>query len=108
MAKLQYKPIEYAQAEGLYIKYLRLQQGWTQEMLANECGCQKSLISAIEHGKSILKETEIKICAALGVEPWVLCRVRKNWQKLIARTEKMETELRAKIRQERKAKGLKG
>ncbi len=102
MPSLQFKQAEYLWGEGLKIKYERLKRGWRQEDLAEKCDCQKSQICAIEHGKSINKLTELKICFALGKEPWEICRVHKNWRRLKALTDKMQKDFRRKRAAERR------
>ena len=104
MSGLRFKLYEYQQCEGLRIKFLRLKRGWVQEKLAAECDCQKSLISAIEHGKNINKITELKICRALETEPWDLYRMDDNWKDLFAITDQMQKDQDDKARAERRRK----
>lgn len=107
MQSLQFKMSEYTYGEGVNMKYYRLKQGLTQKELADKAGCQKSFVSAMERGKDINKLTELRICFALGKEPWQLCKISTNWKKRQQLAAKMQEAFTKRKANERREAGLK-
>ena len=55
------------------IRVARVKRGWSQELLAFECGLDRTYVSAVERGRWNVALSNIeRIARALGVEPWVL------------------------------------
>lgn len=102
MQGLQFKMSEYTYGEGVNMKYYRLKLGLTQKELAYKAGCHKSFVSAMERGKDINKITELKICFALGKEPWQLCKINTNWKKRKQLAAKIQIAFTKKKADERK------
>lgn len=50
-----------------------MEQGWSQEQLAFECGLDRTYVSAIERSRWNVSLSNIeKMAAALKVKPWTL------------------------------------
>lgn len=58
-----------------WIRYRRVEKGWSQERLALECDLDRTYVSAVErcHWNVSLSNIE-RLASALGVEPWTLLR----------------------------------
>lgn len=58
------------------IKVLRIEKGWSQEYLANECELDRTYISAIERCRWNISLSNIeKIAKTLSVEPYKLLKM---------------------------------
>lgn len=61
------------------IKVLRIEKGWSQEYLANECELDRTYISAVERHRWNVSLSNIeKIAKTLSVEAWELLKPPKN------------------------------
>ncbi len=61
------------------IKILRIEKGWSQEYLANECELDRTYISAVERCRWNVSLSNIeKIANTLDVEAWQLLKLTKN------------------------------
>ncbi len=58
-----------------WIRYKRVEKGWSQERLALECDLDRTYVSAVErsHWNVSLSNIE-RIATALEAEPWTLLR----------------------------------
>lgn len=57
------------------IKILRIEKGWSQEYLANECELDRTYVSAVERERWNVSLSNIeRIAKALSVEPWELLK----------------------------------
>lgn len=57
------------------IRLLRVNKGWSQERLANECELDRTYVSAIERCRWNVSLSNIeKISLALDVMPWILLK----------------------------------
>lgn len=59
------KELESYSEQGLYLKGLRLREGYTQEQLGNLIGVSQNNISAMEHGKRSIGKNIAKRLADL-------------------------------------------
>ncbi|MCL2345645.1 MAG: helix-turn-helix transcriptional regulator [Desulfobulbus sp.] len=57
------------------LRLLRVQRGWSQEVLAFECGLDRTYVSAVERSRWNVSLSNIQTMAdALQVPPWVLLK----------------------------------
>lgn len=57
------------------VRLLRVEKGWSQEVLALECGLDRTYVSAVERSRWNVSLSNIQALAnALGVQPWKLLR----------------------------------
>ena len=55
------------------MRLLRVQKGWSQERLAQECELDRTYVSAVERSRWNVSLSNIeRLALALGVEPWSL------------------------------------
>lgn len=58
-----------------WIRFKRVEKGWSQERLALECELDRTYISAVERSRWNVALSNIeKIAKALEVEPWTLLK----------------------------------
>ena len=89
-------------AEAWRIRYYCALKGWLQKDLAFHAHLTKAQVNLITTGHNITRSTSIKICRALGIARWKLCKM------LIPKVRKLEAKFKNKKRKDRKEKGLKG
>lgn len=57
------------------VRLLRFRKGWSQEVLALECGLDRTYVSAVERSRWNVALSNVEVLArALGVEPWMLIK----------------------------------
>jgi transcriptional regulator with XRE-family HTH domain len=57
------------------IRLLRVKKGWSQEVLALECGLDRTYVSAVERSRWNVSLSNIEaIAKALEVQPWSLLK----------------------------------
>ena len=72
------KRISAREALAANIVALRHEKGWSQEVLAFECGLHRTFVAHVERrARNIAIDNIERIAAALGVEPHVLLQPRR-------------------------------
>ena len=80
---------------GAYIRQLRIQRGYTQEMLAVELNIDRSLISHIEAGKrGCSVEVLVRLANLFGVSLDLLILGKENKPAEIVEREQLKAEIR--------------
>ncbi|WP_343735222.1 helix-turn-helix transcriptional regulator [Acidovorax sp.] len=92
------------------IRWLRVEKGWSQERLANECGLDRTYVSAVERSTWNIALGNIeRLALALGVEAWTLLQPpqgAKPASKVCApKTPSLETPPKARTKARTKASG---
>ena len=72
------KHISAREALAANVVALRHEKGWSQEVLAFECGLHRTFVAHVERrARNIAIDNIERIAAALGVEPHVLLQPRR-------------------------------
>jgi DNA-binding Xre family transcriptional regulator len=108
MAALTLTENEEHLAEGWRIRYFCARKGWPLQKLAAEAKLTKSQVTMAITGQNITRKTCIKICRALGIDRWKLCKIDIHWRRIIPLVRKLEAKVKLQKRKERKEKGLRG
>lgn len=57
---------------------LRKEKGWTQEILADECGLHRTYVGDIERqARNVSIDNVERLATALGVDAWVLMKAQR-------------------------------
>jgi transcriptional regulator with XRE-family HTH domain len=74
---LRGSPIRRRAAFGARVRSLRNDRGWSQELLAHECGLDRTYIGSVERGeRNIALDNIWRIADTLGVHPGELIAER--------------------------------
>jgi len=83
---------------GLRIRDLRIERGMSQEELADVLGMRQEAVSALERKGPKRISTAVKVAAALGVSPSLICFGEHSAESLIAAmpdlAERLEEEMK--------------